>query len=573
MKYGAYFLLLAFSFLAIDVAPTVELTTVKVAGGFVDPLYLASPVGDTTRLFVVEQNTGRIRIIKNGAVLPAPFLDIGAKASSGGERGLLGLAFHPNYSSNGYFYVNYTDNDGNSVIARYRVSGNPDVADAASETVLMNVTQPFSNHNGGMMAFSPNDDYLYIGVGDGGSGNDPGNRAQDGNEVFGKILRMDVGNGTLFRDAPENPFSNNPSFLGSIWALGFRNPWRFSFDRLNGDLYIADVGESAREEVSWQPGDSQGGENYGWRCMEGKACTGLSGCTCNSPGLTIPLHDYAHSGGNCSITGGYVYRGADIPELDGTYFYADYCTGRIWSFKRSGGGAAQLTERTAELRPQTGETINNVTSFGEDDRGEIYIVDKDGEIFKIVARTGPGPTPTPVPTAPPAPQPGNPVLGTLNPGTAGMRNTVTVTGAPPGARVRFAYSLLSTGFTVIRGGACNGQILRLRGASIIASGTADSGGQATLSPTLPSTTRGRTIYMQAIIESGTTCALTDRAAQSIGRAQGTPGSGGRGPTRPSRPGGGFGGGSGGFGGGGSGPGRGGLGGGGFGPGGGFFGGR
>src|SRR5690606_31577365 len=173
---------------------------------------LTSPVGDS-RLFVVEQNTGRIRIIKNGVVLPTPFLDIGAKASSSGERGLLGLAFHPNYSSNGYFYVNYTDNSGNTVVARYRVSGNPDVADAASETVLMTATQPFSNHNGGMMAFSPNDDYLYIGMGDGGSGNDPGNRAQDGNVVFGKILRMDVGNGTVFRDAPGNPFSNNPSFL------------------------------------------------------------------------------------------------------------------------------------------------------------------------------------------------------------------------------------------------------------------------------------------------------------------------------------------------------------------------
>ncbi|MCC6712751.1 MAG: PQQ-dependent sugar dehydrogenase [Candidatus Dadabacteria bacterium] len=565
MKYGAYFLLLAFSFLAVGGAHAVELTTVKIAGGFADPLYLTSPAGDS-RLFVVEQNTGRIRVVKNGAVLPAPFLDIGAKASSGGERGLLGLAFHPNYSSNGYFYVNDTDNGGDTVLARYRVSGNPDIADAASETVLMNVTQPFSNHNGGMMAFSPNDDYLYIGMGDGGPGNDPGNRAQDGGVVFGKILRMDVGNGAVFRDAPGNPFSNNPSFLGSIWALGFRNPWRFSFDRLNGDLYIADVGENAREEVSWQPGESPGGENYGWRCMEGKACTGLSGCTCNSPGLTIPLHDYAHSGGNCSITGGYVYRGADIPELDGTYFYADYCTGRIWSFKRSGSGVAQLVERTAELRPQTGETINNVTSFGEDDRGEIYIVDKDGEIYKIVRRAGPTPAPTPVPTASPTPRPGNPTLGTLDPGTAGIQNSIAVTNAPSGARVRLAYSLSSTGATIIRGGACNGRTLSFRGGSIIATGTANSSGQTTLSPTLPSSTGGRAIYMQAIIESGATCALTDRTSQSIGRAQGTPGGGGRGPARPSRPGGGFGGG-------GSGPGRGGLGGGGFGPGGGFFGGR
>lgn len=571
MKYPVLFLLAVFSYLAADGAPAVELTTVKVAGGFSDPLYLTSPAGDTARLFVVEQNTGRIRIIKNGSVLPTPFLDIGAKASSGGERGLLGLAFHPNYSSNGYFYVNYTDNGGNTVVARYRVSGNPDVADATSETVLMTAVQPFGNHNGGMMAFSPNDDYLYIGMGDGGSGNDPGNRAQDGSVVFGKILRMDVGNGAVFRDAPGNPYANNPSFLGSIWALGFRNPWRFSFDRLNGDLYIADVGEGAREEVSWQSGDSSGGENYGWRCMEGKACTGLSGCTCNSPGLTIPLHDYSHSGGNCSITGGYVYRGADIPELDGTYFYADFCTGRIWSFKRNGNGVTQLVERTAELRPQTGETINNVTSFGEDDRGEIYIVDKDGEIFKIVMRSGPGPTPAP--TATPAPQPGNPVLGTLSPGTAGVQNTVTVTGAPSGARVRLAYSLNSTGITPIRGGACNGRSLSMRGASIIATGTADSGGTATLTPTLPSSTGGRTIYTQAMVESGSSCAITNRAAQSIGRPQGSPGGGGGGRPRPSRPGGGFGGFGGGSGGSGSGSGGfgGGSGGGGFGSGGGGFG--
>jgi hypothetical protein len=357
---------------------------------------------------------------------------------------------------------------------------------------------------------------------------------------------MDVGNGTVFRDAPGNPFSNNPSFQGSIWSLGLRNPWRFSFDRLNGDLYIADVGQGAREEVSWQSGESSGGQNYGWRCMEGKTCTGLSGCTCNSPALTIPIHDYTHAGGNCSITGGYVYRGAAIPELDGTYFYGDFCTGKIWSFKRNGSGVTQLADRTAELRPQAGGTINNITSFGEDDRGEIYIVDRDGEIYKIVRRTGP--TPTPVPTASPTPRPGNPVLGTLTPGTAGVRNSITVTNAPSGARVRLAYSLTSSGSTVIRGGACNGRSLSFRNGSIIATGTANSGGQAALSPTPPSSTGGRTIYLQAIVESGTTCTFTNKVPQPIGRAQGSPGGGGGGPTRPTRPirpGGGFGGGSGG----------------------------
>ena len=564
MKYLALFLLAVFLYPEGGHAQSVQLTTIRVASGLSEPLYLTSPAGDAARLFVVEQNTARIRIIKNGTVLPTPFLDIGPKASSGGERGLLGLAFHPNYASNGFFYINYTDNDGNTVIARYRVSGNPDVADASSETVLMNVTQPFSNHNGGMMAFSPNDDYLYIGMGDGGSANDPDNRAQNGGVVFGKILRMDVGNGAVFRDAPGNPFSNNPSFLSSIWALGLRNPWRFSFDRLNGDLYIGDVGQGAREEVSWQSGDSSGGQNYGWRCMEGKVCTGLSGCTCNSPALTIPLHDYAHTGGNCSITGGYVYRGAAIPELDGTYFYGDFCTGKIWSFKRSGSGAAQLVDRTAELRPQAGGTINNITSFGEDDRGEIYIVDRDGEIYKIVRRAGPTPAPTPAPTASPTPRPGNPTLGTLSPGTAGVQNSITVTNAPSGAKVRLAYSLSSTGTTIIRGGACNGRALSFRSGSIIATGTANSSGLATLTPTLPSSTGGRTIYMQAIIESGSTCLFTNKASQSIGRAQGSPGGGGGGGRpRPSRPGGGFGGFGGGSGGSGSGGFGGGSGGGGF----------
>lgn len=524
MKRPLAILLAIFAFLAVNKSGAVELTTVKVAGGLSEPLYLTTPPGDQARLFVVEQNTARIRIIKNGTLLATPFLDVNAKASSGGERGLLGLAFHPNYSSNGYFYIKYTDNNGNTVLARYRVSGNPDVADPNSETVLMTAVQPFSNHNGGMLAFSPNDDHLYIGMGDGGSSNDPNNRAQNGQDILGKILRMNVGNGTVFTVPSDNPFNNNPSVLDSIWALGLRNPWRFSFDRLNGDLYIADVGQGAREEISWQSGDSSGGENYGWRCMEGKMCTGLTGCTCNSPQLTIPLHDYTHSGGNCSVTGGYVYRGQAIPELDGTYFFADFCTGKIWSFKRNGNGVTQFTDRTAELRPATGETINNVTSFGEDDRGEIYIVDRDGEIFKIVADTT---VPTPTPTAPPS---ANPTLSTFNPGKAGTVNSITVRNAPQGSRVQLAYSLSTSGTSLIRGGVCNGQRLNMRSATILATATTDSSGVATMNVTLPSTTGGRTIYMQAIIETAT-CKLTSRISQSIARSTG---GGPRPPTRPPR---------------------------------------
>jgi glucose/arabinose dehydrogenase len=510
----------------------VELTTVKVAGGFSQPLYLTAPVGDSSRLFIVEQSTATIKIIKNGVVLGTPFLNIDPKVGSGGERGLLGLAFHPNYASNGYFYVNYTDNSGNTVIARYKVSANPDVADPSSEQVVMTVTQPFSNHNGGMLAFSPNDDDLYIGLGDGGDSFDPGNRAQDGLTPLGKIHRIDVGNGDTFSAPANNPFSNNASFLDTIWALGFRNPWRFSFDRLNGDLYIADVGQGSREEISFQPGNSQGGENYGWRCMEGKECTGLSGCTCNSPALTIPIFDYTHSAGNCSVTGGYVYRGAAIPELDGTYFFADFCTGKIWSFVRSGNTVSQFTDRTAELHPITGETINNITSFGEDDKGEIYIVDRDGEIFRIVDKSSlPQPTPVPPPVATPAPTPlppANPTLSPFNPGTASTRNTLTVTGIEKGSRVSFYYST-STGKTSFTSGACRGKSLDLRRPTTLGTATADSTGKASINVSLSRSLGGRKIYIQAKSEKSPACRISNRVTQTIKRSSGgsTGGGGGR----------------------------------------------
>jgi len=234
--------------------------TERIASGFSNPLFLTSPPGDFERLFIVEQNSAQIKIIKNGSVLPTPFINLNSKAGDGGEGGLLGLAFHPNYLSNGFFYVNYTDNSGNTVLARYRVSGNPDIADADSEFIIANINQPFSNHNGGMLVFSPNDGFLYIFLGDGGSGNDPGNRAQNLSNVLGKVHRINVDGLSI---PASNPFTSNGSALNSIWGYGLRNPWRASFDRLNGDLYIGDVGQGDREEVSWQPGNSSGGENYG----------------------------------------------------------------------------------------------------------------------------------------------------------------------------------------------------------------------------------------------------------------------------------------------------------------------
>ncbi len=361
------------------------LTTVRVATGFSSPIYATSPPGDYERLFVVEQ-TGRIKIIKNGVTLPTPFLNASSKIRNGSERGLLGLAFHPNYASNGQFFVNYTRlSDGDTVIARYTVTSNPDIADLASEQTLLVVDQPFSNHNAGWLGFSPVDGYLYIGFGDGGSGNDPGNRAQTVTEPLGKMFRIDVDSGSPYSIPPTNPFIGQAP-LDEIWAIGLRNPWRNSFDRQNGDLYFGDVGQNVREEISYQLGTSTGGENYGWRCMEGFRCTGLSGCTCNSVALTLPIYDYNHNAGRCSVTGGYVYRGCNIPDLEGTYFFADFCTGEIWSFKVVAGAVTEFMDRTAELAPSVG-SIGSISSFGQDAFGELYIVDIDGDIFRIVPQT------------------------------------------------------------------------------------------------------------------------------------------------------------------------------------------
>lgn len=356
------------------------LSTRRIATGLSAALYVTSPPGDFERLFIVEQNTARIRILKNGALLATPFLDIGPIASSGGERGLLGLAFHPDYASNGYFFVNYTDNSGDTRVARYTVSGDPDIADAGSAKQILFIDQPFSNHNGGCMQFGP-DGYLYIAMGDGGSANDPGNRSQNGSSLLGKMLRIDIDTAGAYNIPASNPFVGNPSFQDEIWAYGLRNPWRFSFDRANGDMYIGDVGQNSREEVSWQPGSSTGGENYGWRCMEGESCTGLSGCTCNDASLTLPIHQYVNGGSNCSITGGYNYRGCAMPEMQGIYFFSDYCSGNLWTFEWDGSTKSNFQLRNTELDP--GNQIGfGVVSFGEDAYGEMYIVEQS-EIWKI----------------------------------------------------------------------------------------------------------------------------------------------------------------------------------------------
>ena len=348
-----------------------------VASGFERPTYVTHAGDD--RLFVVEQ-AGSIWIIQDGAVLDVPFLSIASKVNSQAyERGLLSVAFDPDYASNGFFYVNYTRQpDGATVIERYQVSDNPGAADPDSGAVLLTIDQPEANHNGGQLQLGP-DGYLYIGMGDGGGAGDRhgtiGN-GQDLDALLGKMLRIDVNGGEPYAIPPSNPFVSRNDARPEIWAFGLRNPWRFSFDRATGDLYIADVGQSAFEEIDFQPASSSGGENYGWRIMEGAHCFNpREGC--DQSGLALPSAEYGREGG-CSVTGGYVYRGSLYPWLDGVYFFADYCSGNVWSLERDASGQWNMTGQTR---------VNfNVSSFGEDEAGELYLVGHDdGTIYRLTS--------------------------------------------------------------------------------------------------------------------------------------------------------------------------------------------
>jgi glucose/arabinose dehydrogenase len=367
--------------------PTLALGTP--VGGFTSPVGITNANDGSGRVFVVEQG-GRIRVIKNGAALTTPFLDISARISSGGERGLLGLAFAPDYARRGHFYVDYTNPAGNTVISRFRRSAsNPDAADPASEQVVITIAQPFANHNGGQLAFG-RDGYLYVGMGDGGSGGDPGNRAQNPAELLGKILRIDVETGRpyTYTVPASNPYVVRPGFRGEIWALGVRNPWRFSFDRLTADLFIADVGQGSFEEIDFQPVPSLGGQNYGWRIMEGTHCFNPN--PCDQTGLTLPVVEYDHSAGNCSVTGGYVYRAATFPRMQGFYFYGDFCSGRIWGLRRQ----SQAWVNTLLL-----DTSIQISAFGEDEAGNLYAASYGtGQIFPLIDN---GPTLTPATTPTP----------------------------------------------------------------------------------------------------------------------------------------------------------------------------
>jgi glucose/arabinose dehydrogenase len=361
-----------------DPSDAVSVSLEPVAQGLSSPVFLTAPAGDLERLFVVERG-GEIRIVRHDSILPTPFLDVADRILAGGEQGLLGLAFHPDYAGNGRFFVNYTDTLGHTQIVRYQVSADPDVADPGSALPILTVQQPYSNHNGGMLAFGPNDGMLYIGMGDGGSGGDPQNHGQNRMTVLGDMVRIDVDAGSPYTIPADNPFVGALSIANEIWASGLRNPWRFSFDAGTGDLYIADVGQSAREEVDFQPASSSGGENYGWRIMEGTRCYNPSS-GCSTSGLTLPIYEYDHSDG-CSITGGYVYRGSDYPVLQGRYFFADFCSTWLRSFAVVLGAAAGLQDHSATAGP-----VQGTSSFGQDGRGELYIVSlTQGTVKRIVS--------------------------------------------------------------------------------------------------------------------------------------------------------------------------------------------
>jgi glucose/arabinose dehydrogenase len=340
-----------------------------IAIGLTNPLYVTAPPEDQDRVFVVEQ-VGRIRVIRRDTLLTRPFLDLRAHVTVGSEQGLLGMAFHPRYAQNGFMYAHYTNLGGDSRVVRYRVTADGDSADPLSGDTLLAVDQLNVFHQGGWLGFGP-DGYLYVALGDGAAGG-----GRDLSILRGKVLRLDVDAASPYAVPASNPHVGQAGAQPEIWASGLRNPWRVSFDRVTGDFYIGDVGQLDWEEVNVQPAASVGGEDYGWPTLEGSHC--FNAPTCDPTGMTLPLHEYGHADG-CAVIGGYVYRGSAVPELAGRYLFSDLCSARVWSFRYTGAVAADLSEHTAFLSPGTA-----VTSFGEDARGELYLLTLDGLVYRVV---------------------------------------------------------------------------------------------------------------------------------------------------------------------------------------------
>jgi glucose/arabinose dehydrogenase len=346
----------------------------EVVAGLNSPVDIQFANEAAGRMFVVEQR-GTIRAVEDGKLLAVPFLDISDRVDSkGNEQGLLGLALHPQFSSNGLFFVNYTDNHQHDVIARFRAASDLRLADPQSESILISVDDPFPNHNGGVLAFGP-DGYLYAGLGDGGGANDVLGSGQNTNTLLGKILRLDVDHGNPYAIPRDNPFAHAGA-RPEIWAYGLRNPWRLSFDRATDDLYIADVGQDNWEEVDFLAAGSSGGANFGWNYREGSHP--FAGGLPASVHLTYPVTEYAHDQGGCSVTGGYVYRG-QVADWAGIYLYGDFCSGKIWGLRRTG----QAVSAPAWQSRLLFETGANITTFGQDPSGEVYFASRSGEIYRL----------------------------------------------------------------------------------------------------------------------------------------------------------------------------------------------
>ena len=378
-----------------------DIAVIKVADVPAKALYITQPSNETDRLFVLNQK-GRIHIITNGETLKTPFLDISDRVhgslTPGSEEGLLGLAFHPDYKTNGYFYLNYVNKNDSSIVSRFSVTDNPNIADEGTEKMILGIPQPFGNHNGGHLAFGPKDGMLYIGFGDGGKWGDPYNNSQDLKTLLGAILRINVDKGDPYTIPPDNPFFNDTGKRSEIFCYGLRNPWRFSFDRETSDLIIGDVGQNLWEEINWLTWDESLGANFGWRIMEGNHCYDPEEF-CDTTGLIMPVFEYPNNASymkiligmdereatGCSVTGGYVYRGNDNPVLWGTYIFGDYCTGRIWSFKLKNGKPTKFKNLRPELKKHSRDVPLFISSFGEDSSGELYVVDYLGAVYKFIS--------------------------------------------------------------------------------------------------------------------------------------------------------------------------------------------
>jgi len=464
--------------LAAPAAAQQPLALEPIASGLNAPVQVTfAPGDDTGRLFIVTQY-GKIRLVKNDVLQPVEFIDIHTKLLFSGERGLLGLAFHPDYEQNGYFYVNYTDNTGgDTVIERYSVDPNdPDKALPGSGFVLIEIDQPYSNHNGGWIDFGP-DGYLYVGMGDGGDAGDPGNRAQSGGTLLGKMLRIDVdnpGGGLNYGIPPSNPFVGDPNVLDEIWALGLRNPWRNDFDNLTGDLWIADVGQNVWEEIDFEPAGA-GGRNYGWRIMEGAHCYNPPS-NCNQTGLILPIQEYDHGGSpfRCSITGGILYRGRQMANMHARYFYGDYCSGQTWSFRNQGGAVADFQDHTGELLTSGGSSLDTIVAYGEDADGEAYVISQaTSTVYRII----PGGLRLRMPHL-----------------TAGSATSVEVTNGTPNQMAGLFYSRVGLGSTPLPPANVT---LGIANGTLIAAVTANGAGTATFAGTVPLGLQDRTIWLQA----------------------------------------------------------------------------